>query len=232
MTNGSNSGWTEARVSMLAELWATSRSPEVIAKELGGFDHTRDGGRKAVIGKANRMGLEPKRAKAVQPTAEELVALRLSRRERQVAREKARVRSRSKSGMPPRPKQEAKPKPEVKPFLGSIDIMFGELRAYRQQDSNECRFIDGDTAGTATIYCGNETRSGRSYCDHHHAKCHDPARPAAPVSAEERERRAASGKAVGFANVRAGRVVGHRLPAALFPVAEYPVSLQTAEAGA
>lgn len=224
MTNGSNSGWTEARVSMLAELWATSRSPEVIAKELGGFDHTRDGGRKAVIGKANRMGLPPKRIKAVPPTAEELESLRLTRRERQVEREKARVRCRSKSGALPKPKQEAKPKPEVKPFLGSLDILFGDLRTYRPKDSNECRFIDGDAAGAATIYCGNETRPGRSYCDHHHKICHDPARADAPVSAEERARRTALGKAVGFANVRAGRVVGHRLPAALFPVAEYPAA--------
>lgn len=57
------SGWTEERVAELRRLWAEGWSAGNIAKRLGGFEHTRDGGRRAVMGKANRLGLLGNRGK-------------------------------------------------------------------------------------------------------------------------------------------------------------------------
>ena len=57
MINASNSSWTGERVQQLSKLWCSDLTPEAIANVMGGFGHTSDGGRKAVIGKANRMGL-------------------------------------------------------------------------------------------------------------------------------------------------------------------------------
>ena len=187
MINDHNSSWTDSRIGALVGMWITDMTPEAIAKEMGGFDHTSDGGRKAVIGKANRMGLPPKRVKAAQPTAEELEALRLSRRQRQVEREKARVRIRSKSGAPPRPRGEPKPQaPKAAPILGSLDIAFGELRPQRFAEPNQCRFIEGN--GPDYLSCANETEPGRSWCGHHHAIVY---RKAVVPSTFERDRRAA-----------------------------------------
>lgn len=61
MINAANSSWTPFRVGVLVDLWVTDMTPEAIAKVMGGFDHTADGGRRSVIGKANRMKLPPKR---------------------------------------------------------------------------------------------------------------------------------------------------------------------------
>ena len=221
MINDHNSSWTDSRIGALVGMWITDMTPEAIAKEMGGFDHTSDGGRKAVIGKANRMGLPPKRVKAAQPTAEELEALRLSRRQRQVEREKARIRIRSKSGASPRPK--AEPKPEAALFLESLQLLFGELDPRRVADPNQCRFPEGN--GPDFLFCGNPTKPGKSYCDHHHAKCHY-AGGTAPLSEAERARRSNHGKALGFAAVKRNRVPS------LFPVGEISPAHQLADATA
>lgn len=223
MINGSNSGWTEARVNTLVGLWSTDNTPEMIASQMGGFEHTADGGRKAVIGKANRMGLPPKRVKAVQPTPEEVEALRVARRERQVEREKerSRTRVRSKSGALPRPK--AEPKPEAVPFLGSLNIAFGELRPLRVAEPNQCRFIEGDAPNY--LSCANETEPGRSYCGHHHDICY-PSSKNAPISDKERERRRVHGRALGLSTVRKFRV-----PVSLFPAGVSP-AVETSDATA
>jgi hypothetical protein len=182
MTNGWNSGWTETRSQQLSDLWCSDLTPEAIANVMGGFAHTKDGGRKAVIGRANRMGLPPKRVKAAPLSAEELAALHLSRRQRQAEREKARVRSRGKNGATPRPKPA--PKPEAAPFLGSLNIAFGELLPLRVAESNQCRFIEGE--GPEYLACANETLPGVSWCGHHHAIVYN--KPIA-ISDAERERR-------------------------------------------
>jgi GcrA cell cycle regulator len=46
--------WTPARVQRLRELWAAGRTASAIAQELRGVS------RNAVIGKAHRLGLEPR----------------------------------------------------------------------------------------------------------------------------------------------------------------------------
>ena len=51
--------WTPARIAKLRQLWPAHSATEV-AEKLGGFEHTMDGGRNAVIGKAHKLGLKAK----------------------------------------------------------------------------------------------------------------------------------------------------------------------------
>lgn len=200
MINASNSSWTGERVQQLSELWCSDLTPEAIANVMGGFDHTADGGRKAVIGKANRLGLQPKRVKAVQPTAEEMEALRLARRARQVEREKLRARSRGKTtSTSPKPE----PMPSAAPFIGSLEIAFGELRPLRVAEPNQCRFIEGH--GPDYLACANETEPGASWCGHHHAIVYSK-----PVKISDAERTRRSRQATKNWNAAAVKVLGAR----------------------
>ncbi|MDB5617064.1 GcrA family cell cycle regulator [Tardiphaga sp.] len=224
MINGSNSGWTEARKQRLADLWSSDMAPEAIAKEMGAFEHTADGGRKAVIGKANRMGLPAKRPRCEDPVERERRAE--VKRVKDAARQQ-RIRDALAVVTPPAQKPE--PRPPIEPFAGSLEIPFRDLNLYRSTESNQCRFIaDG---GPDYLACGNETLPGKSYCAHHHAICCPPVRVPPRLSAEEQERRRAHGRAMGFSNIRSGNVRGQRVPSSLFPTVGSP-SLQTAEAGA
>ena len=166
------------------------------------------------------------------------------------SRKAARAAAPAQSHGAPRPRSggavEATPiqitQPIADPLFKAIEqpaaeagIRFSQLRDLKRYGVNQCRFIEEDAdvvTDRNALACGADTQVGKSYCDHHDRKCYQVARQPVRMSADERERRSSRGKAVGFANVRAGRVVGHRLPAALFPVVEYPDSLQSAEAGA
>lgn len=50
--------WNDDRVERLTSLFRQGMSASVIAESLGGFEHTKDKGRNAVIGKLHRLGLK------------------------------------------------------------------------------------------------------------------------------------------------------------------------------
>ncbi len=62
-------GWTEDRIATLRKLWAEGLSAREIAKALGGFEHCRDGGRNAVIGKIHRVVLPTRNTPPRRPRA-------------------------------------------------------------------------------------------------------------------------------------------------------------------
>lgn len=217
MINAANSSWTPARVGALVRMWTTDMTPEAIAKEMGGFDHTADGGRRSVIGKANRMKLPPKRVFA-DPAERERMA-----KDRAEKRNESRRQQRAMAEKVKPPSQKPCGRVPIEPFAGALNIAFGELRPQRSAEPNQCRFIEGD--GLDYLACANETKPGRSYCDHHHARCHS-AGSTAPVSEAEKARRSNHGKALGYAAVKRNRVPS------LFPVGEISPAEQLAEAGA
>jgi hypothetical protein len=47
---------------------------------------------------------------------------------------------------------------------------FEDLRMFSDVDTNQCRFIEGDTA--VPLYCGMVTPLGAPYCAHHHKIAH------------------------------------------------------------
>jgi GcrA cell cycle regulator len=59
-----NVPWNDGRIIRLKKLWADGLSCTQIARELGGFNGSADGGRSAVIGKIHRLKLPPPNGKA------------------------------------------------------------------------------------------------------------------------------------------------------------------------
>jgi hypothetical protein len=49
--------------------------------------------------------------------------------------------------------------------LGRAAVPYDDLTV------RSCRFIPGDPDGVRTLYCGDPTVSGKSYCPHHLALC-------------------------------------------------------------
>lgn len=168
------SNWTAAREDQLRDLWSTSLSAREIAAAMGGFEHTPDNGRNAVLGKAHRMRLPAK------PT----YADPKSKQSRDIDREHRRQASKPHRSVARKNVETAPPKaPE--PFAGSRNIPFDDLRGFSSTDPNQCRFIEGPSH--PFLYCGTETLPGKPYCAHHHAIAHAKA---LNLSKEDRARRA------------------------------------------
>lgn len=166
--------WTDERIELLKKFWAEGLSCSQVAAELG---HVT---RNAVIGKIHRLGLERRGIKVSQ-------AELFRREQRRQARNASRVIRQREQRQRHRfwedkPMQELPPAPE--PFVGSLNILFNDLRDYSSSESNECRYVaDG---GPDYLACGTPTLDGESYCAH--CKGIVYVRPV-NISAAERERR-------------------------------------------
>jgi hypothetical protein len=173
------SGWTEARENQLRDLWSTQLSAKEIAAVMGGFEHTPDNGRNAVLGKAYRMGLSAK-AKPGAPAVKRHGDIDRERRRQEARFQRAPVCKVAKRAAPAA-------------VAESLNIPFDDLRNFNSVDPNQCRFIDNDTH--PFIACGAETPPGKSYCAHHHAITHSRR---IAITESDRARRAAHATKVWF----------------------------------
>lgn len=172
--------WTVEMVEELKHRWDAAETCAAIGVAMGVT-------RNAVIGKVHRLGL-PLRGL----TQAELLKRELNRQKRkasQLAQQRDRRRARGEKQM-----QDLPPAPE--PFLGSLNISFVDIRDYSSKAPNQCRFIAADAAGLDTLYCGNETLPGESYCGHCREFLHY--RPL-NVTEEDRARRRAHWTKLGVA---------------------------------
>jgi hypothetical protein len=92
--------------------------------------------------------------------------------------------------------QEPLTKIAVAPFIGSLEIPFAELDAFKSGDANQCRFIAAETPGPDYLACGNETLPGASYCGHHHGIVYQAQHHRPTLSEEEINRRRGNGYAM------------------------------------
>jgi hypothetical protein len=226
--------WTEDRVEKLKKLWLTTdMTAEQVAVELGGLAGAREGGRMVVLGKLHRLGLPARRDPRGLASPEERQRAQLAYKERENARRRAtRAAKKAKemalcglSAPTTALVRVAKPKVDAPPFIGSLNLLFGELRRFSSSAANQCRYIEPSDNGPNFRACGTETLRGASYCGHHHPICHYAGSTTA-LSDAERKRRSNHGKALGFASVKR-----HRMPT-LFPAGETAAAFQPAEAGA
>lgn len=121
-------GWTEEKVNLLKELWVTDISARAIGDEVRMSKNS-------VIGKANRLGLPPKRPSTVGRP----------RRKRRATpfRPKA-------IGKPPKPEPQPVRRPE--PTAGGISLL--------DLQEHHCRAIVGVGADNLARYCGAEKTEG------------------------------------------------------------------------
>lgn len=144
-----SSSWTPERDNILAALWATDASAGEIAAEMGSVS------RAAVLGRAWRLGLPPKkRIEAGKKNAE--------RREQRRASEASRHRRRRATARPDIPLPE--PKPDA---IEHRNLTFAEIGEF------DCRWITNEDL-TAPLYCGHQVKPGTSWCPHHHDRVNPP----------------------------------------------------------
>lgn len=221
MANNSLGTWTPARDEALRAAWATKATAPEIAAQLGGFEHTVDGGKNAVIGRAGRLKLE-RRTPASRALDPEERDRRLQARyeivkARRHAKREAELALYADAPRVPRAAKLAKAaKPEAPPYVPQ-GIPFAELRDFSSQRANQCRYIDAADPGPNFFYCGSETLPGESYCGHCAKICRPS--PVSQISEERREQLRSQGRNAGYASVRSrGGMMGRTVAAAVAPI--------------
>ena len=156
---GSNltGGWTDENVARLKELWATGASCSQIAAAL-------DCGvsRNAVIGKATRLGLSPRKTLTV---ARPRAHMRRNRRSNAAQAIAGVRRAQRWQSIEPEPLPE---EPE------EIVIPVAQRRSLMQLNEHTCRWPVGDPGEGDFFFCGAEPAVDQSYCPAHCRIAHRP----------------------------------------------------------
>lgn len=157
--------WDDARIERLTQLWRAGHSAGSIARQLGGFEHCRDGGRSAVIGKINRLGISARSCGVITRVPHKRSA-KMKRKPTPPARPMMRT-----DGLPlPLPAADDKAR-----------ISFNGLMEHH------CRWPVGETTGVGLdtpIFCGLKKLPGgiSSYCPTHQARASGAIPPRRPPS--------------------------------------------------
>lgn len=137
--------WSAEEIATLRKLWGGKISASGIAALLGR-------NKNAVIGKAHRLNLPPRR---VSPAPRGTIRRQIAR----VVKKAARKESLPKPPTDPRKVRKVEtPLPE--PVSLRVSLM--------DLTDSQCRFI-ADEPNNAT-FCGHRVKEGSSYCPHHHAR--------------------------------------------------------------
>lgn len=157
--------WTEGRVERLKELLHEGFSASQIAARLGGFSHTVDGGRSAVIGKIHRLGLSgsgTKRKRQLTPGGDEPRVYRKPRPKRPQA---------IKHNQP-----QANWRAVRKTFsadeqgfqkFAEIQVPEGQRKQLVDLEENNCLWPIGDPKHDDFHFCNDVKVPGLPYCEHH-----------------------------------------------------------------
>jgi hypothetical protein len=143
--------WNDYKTAELKRLHATGMSMSEIAAAMG---ITRN----AAIGKCSRLNLPSRATKPRLPQEE----LQRRRNERQ------RLYDRNHRHRAPNEEKKMADFPPIKPapYVGDLRIPFADLRDFKNESPNQCRYIADEPPGPGYLACGNETRKGESYCPH------------------------------------------------------------------
>lgn len=142
--------WTDSNVAILKRDWPLGKMAADIARELGIS-------RKAVIGKANRLGLGVHPTRARDPNWK-------PRRVRRAERQRERELMRTLTGSDFR-RAKSKPLPPVV-SVNPLNLAFLDLR------DGQCRYAV--TENSPYLFCGHPVQEKSSYCPCHHRVCWTP----------------------------------------------------------
>lgn len=145
------SDWTGERIAALTQHWADGLSASQCAKALGGFDHCRDGGRSAVIGKVARLKLSKRKTTQTVPLGER--AKRRHKLTRMIL-------------------VDAPPQVEAPTGLQWREPSSKNFCTILQLNDRTCRWPmwDDETPASEKFYCGTPEAAigqGRPYCAYH-----------------------------------------------------------------
>lgn len=147
--------WTPERIELLKRLWNDGLTASIIARRMGGFEHTSDGGRLSVLGKVNRL---VKRG--------ELVGRAPTPAMRRRKRRSATVAPIAQTKLQ-RPRY-LKPRPE--PAINSLpDLVVPEdkRRSLLDLEHDSCRWPFGDPRTPGFHFCHHQKIPGSPYCEFH-----------------------------------------------------------------
>lgn len=151
--------WPEARVTLLKRLWGEGHSAAEVARQVGGFEHTRDAGRSAVMGKLARLGMLD-RGNAL-ASAE---GRPLPYADRALRTGASIVSIQSKIRMDANPVAAA-----VTPDASAEDaaIPAKQRRSILNIRDCECHWPVGDPLEPGFFFCGGAAEPGLPYCTRH-----------------------------------------------------------------
>lgn len=163
------STWTDDRVEKLKALWAQGLAASVIAARIGGFEHTSDGGRLAVLGKINRLGL----------------SYRKRSRSQRGSTKKQRAQRRANPPLKPKPNRNTGIFGDTAPLAGRADVARepagpdivipeAERRSFQDLTPDCCRWPFGDPRHADFHFCGRKKAPGLPYCEFHAARAFQP----------------------------------------------------------
>ena len=137
--------WSEKDDATLRNLWGGKISASGIAAIL-------NRSKNAVIGRAHRIHLPPRRAS---PSPRGYIR-------RNVVRVAKRIERKVSKPKPPTDPRKVRKVETPLPEPVSLRLTLMDL------DDNQCRFIAGEPR--EALYCGHKVQDGSSYCPHHHAR--------------------------------------------------------------
>ena len=139
--------WTGERDAQLRALWM-QEDPRLSTREIGlAMGLTKN----AIVGRAQRLGLPGRPSPILQPVAKP-----------DADPKPRRLDARRAVTLRPAPAA-------VAPVVPAPPALPARLAGSRP--GRACRYIAGQPAGLATVYCDAPTQRGSSYCPHHHAIC-------------------------------------------------------------
>lgn len=162
--------WTDERINALKTHWDNGLTAMQVANALGGFEHCADGGRSAVLGKVNRLGLETRAVDERQPhhkrrgpSPEERTRRAAAHRcaaedRRKLQARKQEERKREKE----RKRLENGTLPPLKPKVAPVPVTFLALTFMEAAGNRLCMFPRGD--GAEMRFCGQPQMKGQSWC--------------------------------------------------------------------
>lgn len=139
--------WDAERDARLRDLW-TQDDPRLSTREIAVRMALS---KNAVVGRAHRLGLPARPSPIILVAADAAPAPK-------------------PRGAPPLRVTLPRPAPSPAPVRPALPTLPARLAGSRP--ARACRFIAGQPAGLATVYCEAATLPGSSYCPHHHAICH------------------------------------------------------------
>lgn len=154
--------WNEERVEKLKKLWAEGYSASGIAASLGGFAHTSDGGRNAVIGKCHRLGLTGKVVRIAKPKHNQNRHRPRSQAPK-IAPSKTKVVRLGNTAFRRLLEQDAQPLPVVE----ELEIPLAERKTVETLTASSCRWPIGDPQEPDFHFCGKNHVAGLPYCEFH-----------------------------------------------------------------
>ena len=165
--------WTDKRIDALKADWAKGATARQIAEKLGGFRHTLDGGRNAVIGKLHRLGL----MRSAETNAQRLGRIGKRRRAYRAAATAARARLIAKPLIAkPLVATQATQATQAtlaalatiappRPLAAEVALVASVL----DLEDSHCRWPVGDPLAG---FCGAVSVNGGSYCAGHSARAY------------------------------------------------------------